>query len=120
MVANTIMTARNHDNNEELINMLAISIIKRTKYACNLKSKSDYTNSPIMLAIIKILFSRDSSKNHCNVILGPFLTLQAYLVLFRIEIASIFGTCHKNYCNHMCSILILSLNLFLIIFNNLI
>ena len=42
-----------------------------------------------MLAITKILFSRDSSKNHSYVTLGQFLTLQAYLVPVIIIIATI-------------------------------
>ena len=72
--------------------MVAISNLNRTIYACNLFQKV-----PNMLAIIKILFSRDSSKNHSYVTLGQFLTFQAYLVLFVIMIAIIFGPCHNNY-----------------------
>ena len=56
-------------------NMLAISNLKRTIYACNLFEKG-----PNMLAIIENLFSRDSSRNHGHVTLGRFSALQAYLV----------------------------------------
>ena len=60
--------------------MVAISNLNRTIYACNLFQKG-----PNMLAIIKILLSRDSSKNHSYVTLGQFLTLQAYLVPIEID-----------------------------------
>ena len=43
-----------------------------------------------MLANIEILFSRDSSRNHSHVILGRFLTLQAYLDPWK-GIASLYG-----------------------------
>ena len=99
-------------------NMLAISNPKRTVYACNLFQKGSN-----MRAIIKILFSRDSFRNHSHVNLGRFptlqtylvtierdckhiwsvsnLILQAYLVLFFIKIATILGP----HCNHDCKLI---------------
>ena len=62
-----------------------------------------------MVAIIKILFSRDSSRNHIHVTLGPFSSifgqywkrLQAYMVRIGFEIASIFSLLWNWDCIHL-------------------
>ena len=74
--------ACNHYHNGDLIclqswsqkglNMLEISNLNRTIYACN-----RFQKGPNMRAIIEVLFSRDSSRNHSHVPVGRFLTLQA-------------------------------------------
>ena len=111
--------------------MFAISVLKRTIYDCNAFQKG-----PNMIAIIEILFSRDSSRNHSHVIRGRISTLQSYLVLFEkdcnhiwsvselrlqtylvafiIIIAIIFGPLCNEDCNHIQSLLLLSLQSYLV------
>ena len=55
--------------------MLASSNPKGTIFACNL-----FYLGPDMLAIIENLFWRDPFRNHSHVTLGRVSTLQAYLV----------------------------------------
>ena len=102
--------------------MLAISIVMGTKYACN-----RFHLGPNMLAIIKNLFWRDSSRSDSYVTLGQFSTLQAYLVIIEkdckhkwslsnwrlqaylvpiiIEVASILGPHCFHDCTHIWSFL---------------
>ena len=109
----------NHDYNGDLICLQ--SQIRNGPYML----ANFFQQGQNMLAIIKVLFSRDASRNQSHVTLGRFptlqaylvpierdckhiwsvsdLRLQAYLVPFVTKIASIFGPCHINYCNHMCS-----------------
>ena len=78
-----------------------------------------------MIAIIEILFSPDSSRNHSHVTRGQISTLQSYLVLFvrdcnhiwsdselrlqsylvpiMISIAVLFGPFFDQDCNHIWS-----------------
>jgi len=80
-------------------NMIAIAIPNRTIYDCNLFQKRSN-----MIAIIENLFQRDSSRNHNDVTLEQFSTLQSYLVLFVGKIAITPGPHDENYCNYMWSI----------------
>ena len=57
-----------------------------------------------MLAIIKILFSTDTSRNHSHVTRGRFPTLQAYMVRFRFEIAIIFSPPFYRDCKYIWSL----------------
>ena len=86
------------------LDMIAMSVLNRTTYDCNLCQKGHN-----MIAIIENLFWRDSSRNHSHVTPGRFSTLQfcpfwkrlqSYLVPFLVNIEIIFGPYHKNYCNH--------------------
>ena len=79
--------------------MIAISIPKRTIYDCD-----PFQKGANMIAIIEILFSRDSSGNHNHVTRGRISTLQSYLVLFEKD------------CNHIWSVLELRLQSYLLLF----
>ena len=66
--------------------MYAIWVSKGTKYACNLKSKTDHICLQFLSTGTKYvckhwnLFSCDLSRNHSRLALGQFSLLQAYLV----------------------------------------
>ena len=96
-----------NDDHDSGPNMLSVSKINWTQYACNLKAKTDFhacnlflkgSNMPAMSKIVPE--SRDY--DFCNNLVKlNLLRLQAYLVPFVIKIVSIFGPCRNNYCNHM-------------------
>ena len=79
-----IKCACNHDNNGVLLCLQ--SQIRNGPYMLAI-----FSNKDKMLAIIKILFSRYTSRNHSHVTLGRFPILQAYLVTFEKDCKHIWS-----------------------------
>ena len=112
-----------------LVNTLAISNRKRTIYGCILfqYGPNMLAMSKIVLELrhVTMIFEPTKPKlinddckpiwflkRDCKHISSPLklrlhsywvpiFIIIAYSVLFINEIASIFGSCHENYCNHM-------------------
>ena len=76
--------------------MLAITIVKGTKYACNLKFETDYARKFRCLQAYLVNFERD-----CKSVWN--LRLQACLVRIVFFIATIFGLFFHQNCNHFVS-----------------
>ena len=87
--------------------MLAISIIKRFNYACNLNSETDYMClqsfqwGPNMLAMSKIVLESRDYDVWTNLAKTNFRGLQAYLVPFETEIVDILGLNYDHHCKHI-------------------
>ena len=97
-------------------NMNAISVLKGTRYDCNLIQKA-----PNMIAmskiVVTIIFGRISRKEISIIaaIFGPFSKrLQSYLVRIEVEIAFILGPHRDHHCNHISSLLLSRLQLYLV------
>ena len=89
-------------------NKIAIFIPKRTKYDCNLFQRDSKTIFDIAIMFrsplvkIAIIFDPLSNEDCIHIRSSIWWSLQSYLVLFGMKIASIFGPQDKNYCNYIC------------------
>ena len=81
-------------------NTIAISVSNRTIYDCNLVQKRPY-----MIAMIEILFSRDSSSDsrQCNHIWSLLKQISILYGQLWIPLAIIFSRFFDQDCNHIWS-----------------